>query len=169
MGGIFGLGPLVDSQVFGAAVALAYLIFRKRKSTANKHKLHAIMLLFGGYGLASLTGAAIIGVVALIKLVLDLFADWLASWIWNFLDFVPFLIRLIPLALPYALLIAIPFIVLLEIFPDKWCPNWLKSHFSHREDHHTPKYAFMVTGIVAQVPGVASAFHLGTLIQAVHG
>jgi len=163
---MFTLGDLAQSQAIGVAFFLAYLIFRKRKSTENKHKLHTLMLLVGGYGLASLTGGAIVGVIWIIRKILNFVAAMLDAWLWSFLDFIPALIRLIPDALPYALVIAIPFIVLVEVWPHKWAPRWLKGHFGVGEDHHTPKFAFLVPGIIAQIPAVAAAFSLLPLIQA---
>jgi len=117
---VFGsIGPFLGSQIIGAALFLTYLIFRKRKATANKHKLHTLMLLAGGYGLAALVGGAIVAIIGLIRLLLNLGADLLSGWLPGYLGFIPAVVRMIPEALPWMLLFAIPYIVFLEMWPHK--------------------------------------------------
>ena len=161
------MGGFLGSQVVGVALFLTYLIFRKRRSTQNKYKLHTLMLLAGGYGLASLVGGAIIGLNFLLRLLLDGLANMLAGWLPSYLGFIPTVVRFIPDAVPYMLLFAIPLIVLLELWPHKWAPRFMQSHFSTSEDTHTPKFAFLVPGIFAQAPFAAGLFGLSALIQAV--
>lgn len=161
------MGGFLGSQVVGVAIFLTYLIFRKRKSTQNKHKLHTLMLLAGGYGLAALVGGAIIGINYLLRLLLDWVASLLAGWLPSYLGFIPTVVRFIPDAVPYMLLFAIPMIVLLELWPHKWAPRFMQSHFSTSEDHHTPKFAFLVPGIIAQAPFAVGLFGLGSLLQVV--
>jgi hypothetical protein len=164
-----GIGPIIGSQAVGLGIFLAYLALRKRSSTKGKHKLHSFMLLLGGWGLASLTGAVIIGGIRLVKIFTDWGAGLLTSWLWNFLDFIPALIQLIPVALPYMLVIAWPIILAVEMLPAKWLPSKIRSHFSGNEDHHTPKIALFFFGVIAQVPAFAAAFGLAGLLQAVNG
>lgn len=162
-----GIGPMLSSQVVGLGIFLAYLVLRKRTSTKGKHKLHSFMLLLGGWGLASLTGAFIIGGIRLVKIFTDWLAGLLDSWLWNFLAFIPALVRMIPDALPYMLVIAWPLILAIEMLPQKWLPQKIRSHFGGSEDHHTPKIALFFFGIIAQVPWFAGAFGLAGLVQAV--